>query len=339
VATVPGLVIGGVCKFDPRFYLLFWALELPDIQAQGQDPYTTFQSDLQASLSASKVKLQTVTLDMKRSAAESDRRRLPAPGRHAGPSMTANEKPIVTQQDVDQAENVMLGYQAKLRLLPDEREEYTARSQHWLAFFEARTADFRMLPGNKSFTIFVQVRPFVMGAPRHVQSSATACAMRCAAQILHHGRRGALQECIMPRCLFSMEDAMFCARFISMLEECEVPGYLHATAMDLICQTAVPVIRCCTDQEASNLIVFMKEVQHPHQCLAASVDGLCGAVLASLNVASAVVGSADASRWSEGFTGQRAPQTTTRRRALVDFCPRGKDAKARVARYQGGGDR
>lgn len=62
-----------------------------------------------------------------------------------------------------------------------------------------------------------------------------------------------------------MEDAMYCARFIAKMCECKVPNLQVPTALDQICRDMVPVIRCCTDQEASCLIVFMKEVR-PMPC-------------------------------------------------------------------------
>jgi Transcription factor/nuclear export subunit protein 2 len=65
----------------------------------------------------------------------------------------------------------------------------------------------------------------------------------------------------MPRCLFSIEDAMFCARFIGRMAEARVPNFTFANSMDLLCKDAVPMIRCCTDLEAGNLIAFMKEVR------------------------------------------------------------------------------
>jgi hypothetical protein len=58
-----------------------------------------------------------------------------------------------------------------------------------------------------------------------------------------------------------MEDAMFCAHFVRRLASSKVPGYPHPNAMDAICRDIIPVIRCCTDEEASNLIVFIKEVR------------------------------------------------------------------------------
>ena len=71
-----------------------------------------------------------------------------------------------------------------------------------------------------------------------------------------------MQECILPRALFSMEDAVFCARFLERLAECQVPNFNFGLVMDHTCRDIIPVIRCCTDQEASTLIVFMKEVRH-----------------------------------------------------------------------------
>ena len=65
----------------------------------------------------------------------------------------------------------------------------------------------------------------------------------------------------MPRCLWSVEDAMYCARFLAKLAETNTAGFSMALTYDHICRDVIPVIRCCTDQEASNLIVFTKEVR------------------------------------------------------------------------------
>ena len=100
IATVPGLVSGGAARFDARFYLLFWALELPDLHpkfAPGSDPYAKFNADLTAALRAAKSRVVTQVAQMKES--ERDRG-----GAHSGYGTygrglptTAHEKPIVTQ--------------------------------------------------------------------------------------------------------------------------------------------------------------------------------------------------------------------------------------------------
>lgn len=147
-------------RFDPRFYLLFWALELPDIAAPARDPYAAFQSDLQAALGNAKARVVTTTQDMKRTIAEADRRGARGQLAHAGPAMTANEKPIVTQDDVDAAEAVVHDLNNKLKLLPAEREAIAARRTEWSTYFEKRVDAFRLESGMRNIVFFVQVRAY-----------------------------------------------------------------------------------------------------------------------------------------------------------------------------------
>lgn len=157
LATSPHLTAGGAAKCDPRFYLLFWALELPDICERTGAAYATFQSDLTADLAKAKAKLYTTRREAERSAAEAAKPAAAPFGRGymGGPATTANEKPIVTQEDVDAAEAARSELEAKLKLLPGERDAFAARAKEWGAFFEAHRDAFRLSPGTGAF---VQVR-------------------------------------------------------------------------------------------------------------------------------------------------------------------------------------
>ena len=158
-ATVPGLVNAGAPRFDPRFYLLFWALELPDIQGSG-DAYAAAQKDLHAALGTAKQRWTDAVKGMKLYEAELKRgaHARGAGGPYGGPPATANEVPIVTQAGVDAAEAHQADIQEKLRMMPAEKEECAARCKQWTEFFEARLGAFRLQSSVKNSMFFVQVR-------------------------------------------------------------------------------------------------------------------------------------------------------------------------------------
>ena len=159
LATSPHLTAGGAAKCDPRFYLLFWALELPDICDRNGAAYATFQSDLTAELAKAKARLYTTRREAERSAAEAAKPAAAAGfrGYMGGPASTANEKPIVTQEDVDAAEAARSELEAKLRLLPAEREAFAARAKAWGGMFESHRDAFRISPGTFN-AAFIQAR-------------------------------------------------------------------------------------------------------------------------------------------------------------------------------------
>lgn len=69
-----------------------------------------------------------------------------------------------------------------------------------------------------------------------------------------------LQRCIFPRCVFSMMDAVYCARFVHTLHSLGTPFFNTFNHIDvLICKTLQPMISCCTEYEAGRLGRFLCE--------------------------------------------------------------------------------
>ncbi|KAJ7559201.1 hypothetical protein O6H91_04G074300 [Diphasiastrum complanatum] len=69
-----------------------------------------------------------------------------------------------------------------------------------------------------------------------------------------------LQRCIFPRCVFSMMDAVYCARFVHTLHSLGTPFFNTVNHIDvLICKTLQPMICCCTEYEAGRLGRFLYE--------------------------------------------------------------------------------
>ncbi|KAI0514027.1 hypothetical protein KFK09_010060 [Dendrobium nobile] len=69
-----------------------------------------------------------------------------------------------------------------------------------------------------------------------------------------------LQRCIFPRCIFSMPDAVYCAKFVHMLHSLGTPFFNTVNHIDvLICKTLQPMIFCCTEYEAGRLGRFLYE--------------------------------------------------------------------------------
>ncbi|XP_021727131.1 THO complex subunit 2-like [Chenopodium quinoa] len=69
-----------------------------------------------------------------------------------------------------------------------------------------------------------------------------------------------LQRCIFPRCIFSMPDAVYCAKFVHTLHSLGTPFFNTVNHLDvLICKTLHPMICCCTDYEAGRLGRFLFE--------------------------------------------------------------------------------
>jgi hypothetical protein len=157
LATCPLISSGSTLKCDPRFYLVFWALELPDICTATESAYRTFQNDLTAELSRVKSRLYALKKELERCVSEAQK---PANfrGYGGGPLSSANELPIVTQDDVDAAEATRAELEAKLQLIPGEKEGLLKRSTEWGSFFESHAVAFRLVPGIRNFYPFIQVR-------------------------------------------------------------------------------------------------------------------------------------------------------------------------------------
>ncbi|XP_073103404.1 THO complex subunit 2 isoform X2 [Elaeis guineensis] len=69
-----------------------------------------------------------------------------------------------------------------------------------------------------------------------------------------------LQRCIFPRCIFSMQDAVYCAMFVHTLHSLGTPFFNTVNHIDvLICKTLQPMICCCTEFEAGRLGRFLYE--------------------------------------------------------------------------------
>lgn len=69
-----------------------------------------------------------------------------------------------------------------------------------------------------------------------------------------------LQRCIFPRCIFSMPDAVYCAKFVHTLHSLGTPFFNTVNHLDvLICKTVQPMICCCTEYEAGRLGRFLCE--------------------------------------------------------------------------------
>uniref|UniRef100_A0A0D9YJ66 THO complex subunit 2 n=1 Tax=Oryza glumipatula TaxID=40148 RepID=A0A0D9YJ66_9ORYZ len=68
------------------------------------------------------------------------------------------------------------------------------------------------------------------------------------------------QRCIFPRCVFSMQDAVYCAMFVQTLHSLETPFFNTVNHIDVfICKTLQPMICCCTEYEAGRLGRFLHE--------------------------------------------------------------------------------
>ncbi|KAH9314243.1 hypothetical protein KI387_022870 [Taxus chinensis] len=69
-----------------------------------------------------------------------------------------------------------------------------------------------------------------------------------------------LQRCIFPRCVLSMPDAVYCAKFVHTLHSLGTPFFNTVNHIDvLICKTLPPMICCCTELEAGRLGRFLHE--------------------------------------------------------------------------------
>lgn len=69
-----------------------------------------------------------------------------------------------------------------------------------------------------------------------------------------------LQRCIYPRCIFSVPDAVYCAKFVNTLHSLGTPFFNTVNHIDvLICKTLQPMICSCTEFEAGRLGRFLYE--------------------------------------------------------------------------------
>lgn len=74
------------------------------------------------------------------------------------------------------------------------------------------------------------------------------------------GINALMQHCIMPRVLLSPEDALYCARFLLLLNEVDVPAFSMARALSCCVKMVAPHLLACTETEAACLGIFMSEM-------------------------------------------------------------------------------
>jgi len=68
-----------------------------------------------------------------------------------------------------------------------------------------------------------------------------------------------LSLCVYPRCMFSPEDAMFCAKFAMLLHDQETPHFPTLNYLDKLMKSIPNALFCITENEAKNLALFLKE--------------------------------------------------------------------------------
>eukprot|EP01116_Phalansterium_solitarium_P022218 TRINITY_DN7258_c0_g1_i1.p1 TRINITY_DN7258_c0_g1~~TRINITY_DN7258_c0_g1_i1.p1 ORF type:complete len:1434 (-),score=569.04 TRINITY_DN7258_c0_g1_i1:98-4399(-) len=68
-----------------------------------------------------------------------------------------------------------------------------------------------------------------------------------------------IQYCVLPRVLLSLPDAVFCARFALMLHRLRTPHFCSYNYFDTVIRSAVQLLACCTDHEATRVAVFLQE--------------------------------------------------------------------------------
>ena len=71
-----------------------------------------------------------------------------------------------------------------------------------------------------------------------------------------------VQECILPRCLNSHEDALYCAVILDHLYKLKVPGFNYVSLLDSIFKEVICLMKCVTDREAELLVVFVRQLSH-----------------------------------------------------------------------------
>ena len=61
------------------------------------------------------------------------------------------------------------------------------------------------------------------------------------------------QYCVLPRCVFSHADAMYCARFVERLNALDTPWFSTVTYFNQICWIQQQLVFSCTEYEAGRL--------------------------------------------------------------------------------------
>lgn len=119
------LAHGAKGVIGPQFYVMFWALELPDLAEQVEETYIDFEAMLKA-----EVEEKGKTLHAMENS-ESRGRTRTHHGRGGG-----QDEPMVTKADVAKAKEELTGLQEKLRKLPQERESQMNRAEEARKAFE-----------------------------------------------------------------------------------------------------------------------------------------------------------------------------------------------------------
>jgi Transcription factor/nuclear export subunit protein 2 len=123
--------------FDSKFYIMFWALEAPDLCADAGDRYRAMREEMEQEVRKTKAQLRTTIEGFDNyQTAQIQLQNLPLGNR---PRVNKpDEQPSVTEADVATAQRAFKQVSSQLAALTGEQEEYVARSQKWRRFIKAR---------------------------------------------------------------------------------------------------------------------------------------------------------------------------------------------------------
>ncbi|KAG1660029.1 hypothetical protein FOA52_010014 [Chlamydomonas sp. UWO 241] len=68
-----------------------------------------------------------------------------------------------------------------------------------------------------------------------------------------------VEECILPRMLFSPEDALYCAKFPALLHQLDTPYFSTLLFYNELLRTVPHVLKCVTTREGANMGIFLRE--------------------------------------------------------------------------------
>lgn len=69
-----------------------------------------------------------------------------------------------------------------------------------------------------------------------------------------------LQECVLPRCMVSKPDALFCVKFVQLLLDLDIPAIWFEGYFEKLLKLVPTIVRSCSENEALCLSVLLKEV-------------------------------------------------------------------------------
>jgi hypothetical protein len=126
--------------FDAKFYIMFWALEAPDLCADTAERYTAIRLEMETELRKTRESHKSMqSLYTNYQAAMHQMRNEPRMGFDQRSGRTkAEEQPVVSEGDVERTARTAEQVSRQLAALPAERDEYVARSRQWRAFIKAR---------------------------------------------------------------------------------------------------------------------------------------------------------------------------------------------------------